>query len=229
MARVSELLLLAAPSCGGKTRFLNRVFAGHDRGLLARMGVAGPIQSYERVLARELPEYAAACVPRMALHVCLPVVPLAEGTLARIADVPMFDFVRTCARVTSITLVAGSDVLQSRLRSRHRRTHRLLLKNIPEYLSERKRLAKLIPIYEDPANLVLAYEAWLQYIESLPNTVDSWLITSQDEYQLHKPAAWPGIRESYFGSSVSGELNSSDQKEHACRGIRKLPGQPYSS
>lgn len=201
MPRVSELLMVAGPSCCGKTRFLDRVFDGRHDDLMALMGVSDRIQSYTPVLAIELPEHRGASIPRMILHLALPVVPLVEGSLERICDEPRFDFVRTCESVTAITLVASGGVLQSRLRSRYRWSHKLLLKSVPEYLSVRKRLGKLIRTYEDPANLVLAYEAWFRYLESLPNLANRWLITTQDEYELREPAEWREIRNSYFGPS----------------------------
>lgn len=154
------------------------------------------------MLARELPEYCDFDILRMVLHLALPVVPLAEGTLERICDEPTFDFVTTCDSVTAITLVASGDVLRSRLRSRYRRAHRLILKSVPEYLAVRKRLGKLIQTYAEPANLVLAYEAWFRYLDSLPNLTNHWLITTEDEYELRQAADWHAIQTSYFGPSA---------------------------
>lgn len=203
MPRVSDLLLVAAPSCGGKTRFLDRLFDDRHDDLLALMGVSGPIQSYTPVLVRELPELRDADVPRMVLHLALPVVPLAEGKLERIGDEPTFEFVRTCESVTAITLVASGDILQARLRSRYLWTHKLLFKSVPEYLAARKRLRNLARTYADPSNLVLAYEAWFRYLESLPNLAHRWLITTDDEYELRAPAEWQEIRNACFGASAA--------------------------
>lgn len=201
MAQVSELLVITSPSCGGKTRFLDRAYAGRHGDLLARLGVQGSIRSYKQVLVRELPEYRGAVLPRMVLHVALPVMALVQKKLQRIADERAFDFIAGCGSVTSITLVASAAVLQSRLQSRYRRAPRLLLRSIPEYLAVRSRLKQLMQVYEDPDNLALAYDAWLAYVGSLPNVANSWLVTSLDEYELHEPTEWPRVRQAYFGSS----------------------------
>ena len=198
MPRVSELLVVAAPSCCGKTRFLNRVFDGRHDELLALMGFSDSIQSFMPVLARELPKYRGARIPRMILHFALPVVPLVDGRPERSSNEPVFEFVRTCDNVTAITLLASGDVLRSRLRSRYRWAHKLLFKSVSRYLSVRRRLRKSIRNYEDP-NLAVAYEAWFRYIESLPNVANHWLVTAQGEYELRAPADWCEIRNSYFG------------------------------
>lgn len=200
MAHVSELLVVTAPSCGGKTRFLDRVYAGRHEDLLARMGVHGSIRSYKQVLARELPGYRDAALPRMVLHVALPVMPLVQNKLQRIADEPLFNFVAGCGSVTSITLLASAHVLQARLQARYRRAPRLLLRGIPGYLAARKRLKQLMQAYEGQGNVALAYEVWLAYVASLPNVAGSWLVTSHDEYELHEAAEWPRLREQYFDS-----------------------------
>ena len=86
MAKVDELVLLAAPSCCGKTRFLEKLFAGQLTDLAAKMNIVEPIESYVSLIPRQVPEYGDRTVPRMILHFAIPTIALNDGSLNDLSD-----------------------------------------------------------------------------------------------------------------------------------------------
>lgn len=206
MPRVADLIVLAAPSCCGKTRFLDQVCDGAHEDFLLRMGITEPIDSYMQVASlKEADALRDANVARMIFHFTIPSIPLIERRLGRLSDEPRLGFVRAAEKVTAITLLASGDALASRLQLRNRTTRKLICKSIPKYLAVRRKLGKLQHIYDNPANLVAVYEEWFGYMQSLPNLAQSWLVTAEDDYALYAPTEWHHFRSSYFpGARVLG-------------------------
>ena len=140
MPHVGELILLAAPSCCGKSYFLEQLYEGRLQHLVQRMALDEPIHSYVSVIPKELQDYRGSYVPRMILHFAIPTIALVDGSLTSLEDEPRLDVVKSAERVTVITLLASADVLASRLRSRQRSNRRMIFRNIAKYRSERRKI-----------------------------------------------------------------------------------------
>jgi hypothetical protein len=202
MPHVGELILLAAPSCCGKSYFLDQLYEGRLHDLVQRMALDEQIDSYVAVIPKELEDYRGAYVPRMILHFAIPTIALVDRSLKSLEDEPRLEVVKSAERVTVITLLASANVLASRLRSRQRANRKLIYRNLSKYLSERRKMARLKQIYGAPDEVVVAYEAWFNYVDSLANATKSWLVTAQSDYEAFEPNEWERLRSIFFAGST---------------------------
>jgi hypothetical protein len=201
--RVGELVLLAAPSCCGKTRFLEALLDGQLGNFPGSIGISFPISSYLiKTPKREAPSQISSSIQRMILHYTIPAIPFTEGRLRRIEDDPRLDIVKDADKVTAVTLLASGTVLQSRLQIRKRRSHKLFLKSVSRYFSVQKKYAKLQRIYSRSESVAAMYDSWFSYIEELSNLDKAWLVTAEDQYVIYEPNEWPRIRNTLFPAST---------------------------
>ena len=201
MPKVGELILVAAPSCCGKTRFLNELFAGRLHHVLTAMKIKAPIDSYQSVIPQEIADIDSSNVPRMILHYALPTIALDEGSLRNLEDDPRLEIVSNSERVTVLTLITSPAILTSRLLARNRAHRILLLTNFSKYFRERRRLGRLKDLYAEPSRIKSVFDAWFAYSSLLPNLADQWLITADDEYGVYAQRDWLSISKSYFVDS----------------------------
>lgn len=201
MPRVGELVILAAPSCCGKSHFLRQLQDGRLQSLARQLRLDAPVDSYVAALPGEAASYGDAAIPRMILHFAIPTIALNSGSLRNLADEPRLDVVKNSGRVIVITLLAGARVLSSRLRSRSRLNCKMIFFNFSRYQAERQRLSQLKELYASPERLVFTYERWLEYVRSLPNLDSAWLVTAERDYEAFGTEDWEGMKRSYFDTS----------------------------
>lgn len=91
MPKVGELILLAAPSCCGKTHFLGELFAGRLHHVSTAMKIETPINSYQSVIPKEIADIDSSHVPGMILHYALPTIALNDGSLRNLEDDPRLE------------------------------------------------------------------------------------------------------------------------------------------
>lgn len=197
MAKVIDLVLLAGPSCCGKSHFLEHVSGGHSDHVL-KAALSAHYSSYRTLTPKELPSLGDELIPGMILHLALPIIPLVEGSLRQVSDDNRLQLVKSSERVTAITMLASRGVLMSRLRKRERAGLKQLFRGISQYRAVHRRLSKLKEIYGSSAGLIAVYEAWFHYLQSLDNLDAEWLLTCDDQYELLEPSEWPRIKNAYF-------------------------------
>jgi hypothetical protein len=202
MPRVNDLVLVAAPSCCGKTRFLEELYGGRLQDLVLDMELDTPISRYVSMTPVELRNHRATTIARLMLHFAIPTIPLNDGSLQDLAKDPRLDVVKSANRVTVITLFSSANVLVSRVQLRYRANRRRIFTKFTGYLSERRRLAKLKKLYAAPDKLVFVYEAWLHYVNSLPNLYGAWLVAAESEYEAFRPSEWERIKGLHFQVST---------------------------
>lgn len=198
-AGVDELVLLAAPSCCGKTHFLERLQAGELPETARAMGI-DDLASWISVIPKELAAARGERLPRLILHFAIPTIAINEGS-ARLAEEPRLEVVARAKRVTAVTMLASPATLNRRWRARHRAHLKMLAWSVPRYLRERRRMKQLKRMYEEPARIATAYEAWFAHVASLDNLAASWIITAEDDYEVFQAAEWGRLRRLYFATS----------------------------
>jgi hypothetical protein len=220
MPRVGELILLAAPSCCGKTYFLEQLYGGRLESLAQRLGLEEPIDSYISVIPSQLENFRDADVSRMILHFAIPTIALNERSLQTLADESRLDIVSSSDRVTVITLLASANVLASRLHTRFRENRKMMYRKLSKYLSERRRMNRLKQMYAAPDKLVVAYEAWFKYVDSLANLRKSWLVTAENDYEAFEPNEWEQIKRLYFATARL-KTSRTSQKRSEASGLKR--------
>lgn len=123
------------------------------------MGIEAAIDSYVSVIPSQLGSYRDSFVPRMILHYALPTIALNDGSLSNLNDDPRLEIINSAERVKAITLIASASVLASRLRRRYFANLKMIFFDYSSYLSDRRRMNQLKPMYAEPRNVIVAYEA----------------------------------------------------------------------
>lgn len=198
MPKVGELILLAAPSCCGKTYFLRELLAGRLNHILVAMKIEAPIDSYHSVIPKQISSIDRSYVSRILMHYALPTIALNDGSLRNLDDDPRLEIIKHSKRVTVLALVTSPGILTSRLIARNKAHRIFLLTNLMKYFRERRRFARLKQLYADPAKITAAYDALFTYCDSLSNLETQWLVTADDNYEVFSQREWPTIRDSYL-------------------------------
>ena len=209
MPKVGELILLAAPSCCGKTRFLEELFAGRLDDVVAAMNIRAPMNSYVPVIAMNISDIDCSTVPRMILHFAIPTIALNDGSLRNIADDPRLEILKDSERVTVVTLLTSASILASRLRSRYIANYKMILRDISKFRRGHRRMARLKQMYADPDKVMVAYDAWFAYSNTLPNLANEWIITADSTYEVFSGREWQSMRNSYFPESRNASQRAS--------------------
>lgn len=205
MATAGELIILAAPSCCGKSRFLNQLFDGKLNCLADVLKLRTPISDYAQMTPKEVSELGDQHISRLFLHYAIPTLALNNGNLRKLADDSRLDILKHSGKITVITMLASNQVLSDRLQRRIKKNRSMIIKKPVKYCREFFRLIKLKQQYTKPANVIAAYDEWLAFSHSLPNLSAEWLMLADDEYKLLPLSRWPTLKKTYSaGARVRG-------------------------
>ena len=188
--KVDDLILVAAPSCCGKTRFLEHLLSGRLNDLAAELNIGGALDSYESIVANQVETLNGKQLPRLIYHYALPTIALNDGSIGELRSESRLSIVPSARNVNVITLIARPGVLTGRLALRVKSNRRLMFRKPSKYLSERRRLARLRDLYGDPGRIAVAYRAWFDYTQGLENLQHESLIDANDAYKLLPVDEW---------------------------------------
>ncbi|MGV6806565.1 MAG: hypothetical protein ACWA5K_01510 [bacterium] len=118
MATAGELIILAAPSCCGKSRFLNQLFDGKLNCLADVLKLRTPISDYAQMTPKEVSELGDQHISRLFLHYAIPTLALNNGNLRKLAEDSRLDILKHSGKITVITMLASRQVLSDRLQRR---------------------------------------------------------------------------------------------------------------
>jgi len=185
-AAYKELVILAAPTCSGKTRFLEWLVDGRISGIQLTDPAAYFLESRW--------SFEPPSAERVILHSALPIAPLVNGEFRGIADDPRLSL--TAERVIAITLMVRPEIHAARFRMRSRSSIRCLLHGLRKYLDTRRRLARMRRLCAESANVTGAYDAWFAWADDVCS--EHYLVTANDDYEVMGRAHWPRLRQEYW-------------------------------
>ena len=195
---VDHLVLLAAPSCCGKSRFLEELQEGRLHALADALGIERSADGWQILIPRELQRFEGQSIPRLILHFAIPSIAINDGELADLAEEPRLQVVPRSVKVTVVTLLASAGTLARRWRIRNRENRKMIVFNVRRYFEERRRMQRLKELYGKPHEVTRAYDAWFRYVDRLPNLHASWVVTAEDDYEAFPRGEWTRLRRRYL-------------------------------
>lgn len=175
---VRHLVLVAAPSCCGKTHFL-KCLSQQTPPILAEALGFGSVSGWRAVDAYELPAIRDQHIDKLIVCYAIPTDEILSGKIAAYGDDPRLAISNIAREISFITLVEGARTLTSRLKKR-RVTTIIGSLSSPRYaLLEWQRLTALSPAYRDPMKLEQVYRWWFEYSQSFASQ-NNWVVTSQN-------------------------------------------------
>ena len=199
LQRIDQLIIVAAPSCCGKSTLIRELRSGNVRKLATALAMDA-VDSWFFVDSDLLDTLRQRQVPRMVLHYALPALPIKDGLIRSIADDSPMDILQIAKRISIVTLFADSDTLLQRIRKRirSRKANRWpVIRSIAGFLAQSKslrerwpllrkrfRLERLEKLYADPDELSFIYRSWFSHcqqvspeMELILHTVNGYTVT----------------------------------------------------
>lgn len=179
--------MIAAPSCCGKTTFIENIRTNGLPELTDSLDM-GDHESWLFIDSEKLPEISNTRVPKMVLHYALPALPLKNGVIRSIADDVPMAVLHKANEISFVTLYASQTTLLNRIRKRKgsRKSGRWpIIKNIVSALAEisflrsrsrllRKnfRLKELEKLFSNPGEFAQIYQSWFDFSRQFQAKID---------------------------------------------------------
>lgn len=195
---VGELVLVAAPSCCGKSYFLNELLSGRLKDVEMQLGLSSPVVDYVSLIPPQLKSIECSYIPKLIMHYALPTIAINDGSLKTLSKDPRLQIMYKAQKLSSITLVASQKILESRLRARYRANLKMLFFNFFSYLSDRRRMIQLKDLYSNPESIILAYETWFKFVKNFQSLDTELLVTTDDHFEVFSTDDWMRIRDHCF-------------------------------
>ena len=179
---VDRLIVIASPSCCGKTLFLAHLARGAISHIATAIGVENAAD-WRICDAGRLGDIADARAERLIVAYAIPSPRVATGRPLKNTTDEKLGIVALARRKTFVTLVASSATLMSRLQQRVRSNRKWILLNPRKFLRARRLLRRLALVYQDPSQLRRMYESWFEYTASLPHD-GMWIVNADAKYRI---------------------------------------------
>lgn len=174
---VRRLVILAAPSCCGKTHFVRMLTRQASPNLARKFGL-DMLSDWHICDAYELPTIRQRYIDQLLLCYAIPTHEIVCEGLSNHSDDPRLSIVSIASQVSFITLLESTKSLSGRLTKRRFYALRAAISDPSYVVSELTRLSSLKPIYKDRDQLETAYRWWFNYTEMF-NYKENWIATSQ--------------------------------------------------
>lgn len=225
MYRIKQLIVVAGPSCAGKTSLLTSIRQGRCDSLCAKLGISAP-SSCLQMQAVEIEDLNEGTLDTVLVHFDFYTLDVPEGgyrVLSKLLD--------NADRVTILTLCARSESLVERNNKRLRKAIGELLTSLlcnPKMLGRKIHLVRWLlkrhRIYKDPSVVASLYQKWADSIGSCDAT-HYWLDSDQVNILAARPyeTAQVGLF-SNVRDLAQGKQQDRIAVPSACRPAQKLTG-----
>lgn len=185
MLQVDKLLIVAGPSCSGKTRVIETMRQGACAGLSAQLGITRPA-SWTYAETWKLKDIRKPALPRLMVHFDLCV-----HYSAKIGFRHIRRLTNNCKQATVVTVCASTETLRKRNNARFfslARVDRTVFQRLLRILKRRR-------MYQTGFSS-FAYGKWFDFLEGFPD-VDHWLLDGNGSSfglaQRYTADKWPSL------------------------------------
>mgnify|MGYP000633909849 CR=1 FL=1 len=205
--KVERLVVVAAPSCCGKSTLLEKLSAGE----------ATPVSSFLKIDHKKnwifvdsdrLGEVHATQIPHLLLHYALPAIPLKTGALPNLPSDPPLKIIENAQSIVFVTLYADPKILVGRVRKRKRSrrinrvpvlraaigclSHSTWLRHRFSLLKKVRRWNSLETVFADVDEVEALYAQWFNFIHCY-GSENHRLVCTDKDYAVHTLAEWHDI------------------------------------
>lgn len=204
LKRVANLIVVAGPSCCGKSVFLQKLATGELPELQSRLGL-DEFHSWLTIAANNVPNVSAESVDRMILHYALPCLQSYEHRFVGYETDPQLSALRAAGNISFVTLYTDAATLSKRAGKRllsWRLNIPKLLSNPSEHRRRSRYLARLRSLYSKPENFYPTYAQWFEFCRSF-GTERAWIVDATTSYASRPALEWEAAAEivDYSGGS----------------------------
>ena len=191
---VKQLIIVAGPSCVGKTTLVKRIQEGGATSLSEQLGIDDPY-SWNYVEAAQLSKVSESFVERM-------IVLYGIKPYFREVNESVLGILNTSDELTILTLFAPAQVLLQRMK---RRDFPRLLSLISrgrfrKSLSLLWRIRRRRQVYVDQRELLLLFDKWIEFCDTL-GAKSHWVMnTTGIDQKLVSSSLWQDIQHDHRGS-----------------------------
>jgi hypothetical protein len=178
---IGQLVLVAAPSCCGKTLFLSQLLDGALPEVASAIGVTNG-EEWRVSDAMHWARLKDEKIDRLIVAYAIPTYAVVSADPQKPHVDPRLEIVSSAAQTTFVTLVASSTSLTARLKQRYRMRLRQILLRPRGFIRRHQFVQRLLPIYRDPQKMRIVYEWWFRYVDSTPN-LGSWVVDADAKYE----------------------------------------------
>ncbi len=208
MIWLDRIILVAAPSCCGKTMFINMMRRDKLQRISADLQM-GDVSSWTYkdafyINARSLKTIEKSPINKIVLHWTIPH-PTFKLALRNLVLLCAYDktsrlqIMKSSREITVLTLYTSQSSLLRRVEFRRQRILERRLEGKESLFSlttKKRRTRKLAQFYSDMCNLAPLYERWFHFCETL-NPGASYLVNVEDEPSLVSITKWSEIKEGW--------------------------------
>jgi hypothetical protein len=179
---VERLIVVAAPSCCGKTVFLAHLSRGAIPQIAAAIGV-DDVARWRICDAMRLPELRQEQIDCLIVAYAIPAHEVLSGSFIDPSCDARLNIVSIARETAFVTLLASAATMTSRLRERHRSSIKRIFLHPRKFSRTRQLTKRLLPIYRDPEKLHRVYDWWFKYTALLSKRGD-WVVNAEAKYVL---------------------------------------------
>ncbi|MEA3411721.1 MAG: hypothetical protein U9R74_09300 [Pseudomonadota bacterium] len=170
MDQIKHLLVIAGPSCAGKSTFLKNFANGAYPDLVSELNI-GDLSDWTTIYGKDVEGLRHAGHRKLLLQYALPFLALSRGTLAGYAHDTRLEILGRADKLTIVSLFADRKSIRKRIRKRLAKAAfaRCRRPFSPAPRRETHRLVTLNQLYNDPDfRFESVCKQWIDYSDALP-------------------------------------------------------------
>lgn len=209
MIPLDRLIVVAAPSCCGKTTFINNIRKNKLQSITTALQMDDALSwAYEDAFyinAKFLRNVEHSPARNMVMHWTIPhpTVKLAFRNLLILNEYDKKErlkILQTARDVTILTLYTSQHDMVRNVQFRRERIRQRRLEgteSLYKFARKRWNMWRLVNLYSNMRNLIPLYERWFQFCQTL-NARASYLVNVQGNPTLDSTTKWSEIREGWM-------------------------------
>ena len=209
MIPLDRLIVVAAPSCCGKSTFIDNVKMNRLQSITTALRIDDATSwSFDDsffIDTKFLQELEQSPVRKMVLHWTIPH-PTVKLTMRRLLTLNAYDkkkrlkVLQSARDVTILTLYTSQHNLVRRVQFRSERVRQRRsdgTESLYKFVRKKWDSWRLVKFYSNMKNLVPMYERWFRFCQTL-NVRASYLVNLEEEPTLDSITKWPTIRDGWL-------------------------------
>jgi hypothetical protein len=162
---IGRIILVAGPSCAGKSALIERLRSGQLTRLKERLQMGDP-DNWTYKDAWQMKNFSVSGLTNLVLH--YDILRLMDKNIRSYDFDPVFDLVRSARHVVMLSLLENPDILLQRCLQRRRKVFKYLKKwRFLTFFERLKPLNRKCRLYRNPETLAQWFDRWFDFCSTL--------------------------------------------------------------